>query len=504
MLFIVFFLIPIWKKWVNAIEKKFIVKGLIKKKNQDLPTSEDRDLLLELLPTNLPIKLMIKKIPYEFYWERAAKDRWEFNNLVEHGNSWRQLYCERHFSEYLESLDITYFDVEQEACEEAIQLLRDFIYTLKIHCLVATEYPLKLSGKENDESHAETEFPVQHIPMNIILPRLSNLRELVINFGMIYFNDGFEWKDFQFSVEDCRNLGRGIKDCFCLKKFHLTKSNLDQPRVAALLQEMSVNNSLEEIDFSHCKLEDNGAQAIGLFLTMHKRLEILHLANNKIGPVGVAGIVYGLLEENSVPLKNLNLRLNPLQNEGGMQICSILLRHARLEVLNISGCGLGPETGIEMAEVIASGHMKSSSMELDVSNNDFGPIVGERFDKSLKMCSIIVEFDSRLCNFNNESQYSISQTVFRNKMQKGKDKKKMFLSTCNSSISNISSLILKSRSLISIKKYDSIMELSSSSTNDDDNNKNNDHELSESSTKDVAEEDMGSNAFQEWRQADYE
>lgn len=52
----------------------------------------------------------------------------------------------------------------------------------------------------------------------------------------------------RFSVEDCRNLGRGIRDCFSLKKFALTKSNLDQPRVAALLQEMTVNNSVS-LDF---------------------------------------------------------------------------------------------------------------------------------------------------------------------------------------------------------------------------------------------------------------
>lgn len=43
---------------------------------QDLPTSEDRDHLLELLPTNLPIKLIIKEIPYEYYWERASKARY--------------------------------------------------------------------------------------------------------------------------------------------------------------------------------------------------------------------------------------------------------------------------------------------------------------------------------------------------------------------------------------------------------------------------------------------
>ncbi|XP_033215739.1 dynein regulatory complex subunit 5-like isoform X2 [Belonocnema kinseyi] len=380
---------------------------------EKLPTCEDRDVLLEILPTDLPFKLIIKEIPYEYYWERAAKDRWEFNNLVEHGNSWRQLYCERHFAEYLESLDATYFEPQQETCEETIGLLRDFIYTLRIRALVPTKYPFKWSGDETEDSCTADEFPVNHIPMNIILPKLPNLTELILNFGMIYMNDGFEWRDFQFSVKDCLNLGHGIKDCLHLRKLVLTKSNLDQPRVAALLQGVAVNNSIREIDFSHCKLGNRGAQAVGCFLTIHRRLNVLHLANNKIGPEGIAGIIHGLLQDHSVPLKHLNLRLNPLQEAGGVHVCALLLRHARLEVLNISGCGLGPETGIGMSDIIASGHLKCSTLELDVSNNDFGSIAGEAFERNLKLCPQIVAFDSRLCNFNKESENSIRETILR-------------------------------------------------------------------------------------------
>lgn len=42
---------------------------------KDLPTCADRDVLLETLPTDLPIELTIPRIEDEFYWERAAKDK---------------------------------------------------------------------------------------------------------------------------------------------------------------------------------------------------------------------------------------------------------------------------------------------------------------------------------------------------------------------------------------------------------------------------------------------
>lgn len=41
----------------------------------ELPTHVDRDVLLEMLPTDLPFDLVIDRIPYEYYWCRAAKDR---------------------------------------------------------------------------------------------------------------------------------------------------------------------------------------------------------------------------------------------------------------------------------------------------------------------------------------------------------------------------------------------------------------------------------------------
>jgi len=42
-----------------------------------LPTCVDKDMLLEMLPTDLPFELVIRKIEDGIYWERAAKDRWE-------------------------------------------------------------------------------------------------------------------------------------------------------------------------------------------------------------------------------------------------------------------------------------------------------------------------------------------------------------------------------------------------------------------------------------------
>ncbi|XP_063978515.1 dynein regulatory complex subunit 5-like [Diachasmimorpha longicaudata] len=289
--------------------------------------------------------------------------------------------------------------------------------------------------------------------MNVILRKLPELRELRLNFGMIYMNEGFEWRDFdkfllifslRFSVEDCLNLGNGIKEVKNLQKITITRSNLDQPRAAALLQGIVVNNNIQVLDFSHCKLGDTGAHAIGEFLKIHRSLRELNLTNNDIKGAGVAGIVHGLIQGSSTPLRHLDLRLNPLRDDGGIHIAALILRARNLENLNVSGCCFKTETGMALAEVIASGYTKIFFLKIDVSNNNMGPVAGEAMEVAVKSCSHIIGLDVRMCNFSKESEYLINETIGRNKEEMTKRRIKSILERKRS----ISSIPLQTKSLL--------------------------------------------------------
>ncbi|XP_076231005.1 dynein regulatory complex subunit 5 [Calliopsis andreniformis] len=392
---------------------------------EELPTCEDRADLIEILPTDLPLELTIKKIDDEYYWERCSKNRWSSNNPADHGHSWRQRYCEGHISEYLENLEPTYFETQREDCENIIGLVRNYVHTIRLRSLLPTKKQRSLF-EEEDPCVAEEDV-VHHIPMNIILPQFPNLVEIQIYFGLIYMNDGFEWRDFQFSVEDCLALGRGVKGCPKLKRFVLTRSNLDQPRAAGLLQGMVENDNIEEVDFSHCKLADEGAHAVGEFLSLHKNLKSLYLTNNDIGPRGVAGIVYGLLKKEESILKHLDLRLNPLLDTGFSHICAYLIRSDSLKVLNVSGCGITADGGLSLVEVLNSGCIKFEALSIDISNNNFGEAVGEALDAALKSIPFVVGFDGRMCNFSGQSECSIHESVYRNKERRKKEETKRML-----------------------------------------------------------------------------
>ncbi|KAL0111701.1 hypothetical protein PUN28_013119 [Cardiocondyla obscurior] len=390
---------------------------------EDLPTCADRDVLLETLPTDLPFELTVSRIKDEFYWERAAKDRWERNDPGEHGGSWRRLYCERHVAEYLETLEASYFEPQREECEKLMSLVKNDVHVIRLRSLVPTKKQAERANAESNEIAPEDDV-VHHVPLAIILPQFPHLAEIYLNFGMIYMNDGFEWRDFEFSLEDCLSLGEGIKASPKLRKISLTRSNLDQPRVAAILQGMASDNNIEELDLSHCKLMDTGAHAVGELLSMHRKLRTLRLANNDIGPSGVAGIVHGLIKASATALKNLDFRLNPLRSEGLEHVCALLIRNKTLETLNISGCELGPEDGIALAGVLSSSCVELEVLSLDVSNNDFGFTAGEAFEAAVGSCPYIIHLDNRMCNFSNESECSITENTYRNKQNVKKEQDK--------------------------------------------------------------------------------
>ncbi|XP_035717111.1 uncharacterized protein LOC118439542 [Vespa mandarinia] len=179
---------------------------------------------------------------------------------------------------------------------------------------------------------------------------------------------------------------------------------------------------LEELDFSHCKLFDLGAQAVAEFVSLHGRLKVLRLVNNMIGAEGIAGIVYVLLERESM-LSHLDLRLNPLGDAGGIHICALLLRNKHVEILNVSSCELSSANGDAIAEIFKeSTDINVETFEIDLSNNNFGPIVGKLFEKVVEANKYIIGFDARMCNFTKESESSIWQSVLRNKKKRAQEK----------------------------------------------------------------------------------
>lgn len=63
----------------------------------------------------------------------------------------------------------------------------------------------------------------------------------------------------------------------------ITRTDMNCQRVKYILRGLSENLKLEVLDFSHCKIGDEGASSIGKFIMRRDALRTLILADNIFG-----------------------------------------------------------------------------------------------------------------------------------------------------------------------------------------------------------------------------
>lgn len=172
-----------------------------------------------------------------------------------------------------------------------------YIYELRLNQLQIVRQPQPPVLTEQDVEDT-CEYSVQkvydHIPLEYPLAKLYNLQEISITFGINNLEENYQTRFFEFSHADCESLCRGLKDLRHLKAFRINRSNLDCSKVKLILQRLVEMETIEELDFNHCKIGDYGLKALGGFLSIHKGLRVLRIANNRFKEVGVQGIAYAL------------------------------------------------------------------------------------------------------------------------------------------------------------------------------------------------------------------
>lgn len=164
-----------------------------------------------------------------------------------------------------------------------------------------------------------------HIPLEPILRKLYNLQELALVFGLNGLEEKYEPRYFEFSLNDCKSLCRGLRDLKHLKIFRINRSNLDCSKLKYILENLVKIESIEELDFNHCKVGDYGMKALGGFIFVHKNLKVLRIANNRFKEIGVQGIAYSLQMKPAAPIELLGMYIT--YNKKSIKLVILLCNH---------------------------------------------------------------------------------------------------------------------------------------------------------------------------------
>ncbi|KAJ9578249.1 hypothetical protein L9F63_005519, partial [Diploptera punctata] len=377
----------------------------------ELPDA-DRCLLLETLPTDLPFDLTVPILPDGIYWKRSSQDRWNSMNYVcDYDNSWKRLYLERHLQEYIENLELEEYNLQN--IEHLVNLCSPYVKRLNIRQLQAAKVPESLEWQSEEDVILDEPSSIHHINLEPFIKGLCNLEELHIMFGVRNCGMDFAWNLFKFSIVDCRNIGLGLDSAKSIKLFRIHRSMLYDTHVAVLMQHVVKNSNITKLDFSHCRIGDTGALAIGKVLTIHPMLEELVLCNNLICGKGAAGIAYALTQL-SCKLKILNLRLNAIGDDGVLDLCSSLAYNKCLQELILGACSFTEKAAIKLGQML---QQNCTLLFLDVKNNYLGEVGGEAFNLGLKTNSTLLRLDIRRTGITEEYESSINLILKQNNIK---------------------------------------------------------------------------------------
>ncbi|KAH0622608.1 hypothetical protein JD844_025041 [Phrynosoma platyrhinos] len=389
---------------INNFEKNPILNSLL---------PEHQRKVLDKISTSLPLTVTANLISDENYWKRCCTERWTVCDVSHYGNSWKQMYFERHLENILKFYipDTT----SPNQVLDIIPLCKEYVKKLEIDQFLP---PVKLDQKKEDEEASDTESDagidepsMDHFDMSILIPALCHLEELHLSYGVKDCGMNFEWNLFEFTYRDCCSLANALTKCPTLKVFKLSRSKVDDDKARLLIKHLLDHPSLIELDLSHNLIADRGARAVGKLINRSK-LVTLNLCDNRIKAKGAEAIAHAL-SKNAI-LTSLNLRLNCIEDEGGQAICHALLVNSTVTTLHLGGNELSEPTATLFSQVLAQ---NITLTHINLSCNHIGLDGGKQLLEGMSDNKTVVEFDLRLAEVGQESEYLINQAIKTNREQ---------------------------------------------------------------------------------------
>nr|XP_028580205.1 dynein regulatory complex subunit 5 [Podarcis muralis]XP_028580206.1 dynein regulatory complex subunit 5 [Podarcis muralis]XP_028580207.1 dynein regulatory complex subunit 5 [Podarcis muralis] len=366
--------------------------------------------VLDKVSTSLPLTVTANLISDEGYWKRCCIARWAVCDVSRYGNSWKRMFFERHLENILKFYIPDTTNPNQVL--DVIPLCKEYVKKLDIDQFLP---PVKIDQKKEDEEASDAESDsgmdepsMDHFDMSMLTPALCHLEELHLSYGVKDCGMNFEWNLFEFTYRDCCSLANAVKKCPTLKVFKLSRSKVDDEKSRVLIHELLDHPSLTELNLSHNLIADRGARAVGKLINRSK-IVTLNLCDNRIRAQGAQAIAHAL-SKNSI-LTSLNLRLNCIEDEGGQAICHALLANDTLTNLHLGGNELSEPTATLFSQVLAQ---NTALTHINLSCNHIGLDGGKQLLEGMTDNKTVVEFDLRLAEVGQESEYLINQAIKTN------------------------------------------------------------------------------------------
>ncbi|CRK98782.1 CLUMA_CG012042, isoform A [Clunio marinus] len=356
---------------------------------------ENRCLLADILDVeSLPLAELCNHVRDDAFWKRMFIVKWP--NLIKNINCeklWIEIYIEKYLSESIESLKPSDYNVE--VMKSLIELCSPFVKCLKIDHLEAA---IESNEPAND-----------HIPFDVILEHLSELKYLSITFDCKTINTQFYLGCTTITDNDIKKFVTGLAHTD-LYEFEFHSSKLNAIMLTQIGRALDKSSSLTKISLGNCRFGDAGLLAFSRVLSHDSLPNIKHIMLTSHG----AKLLANILRRRKI--ETIDLKLNPILAEGALHILA-LVNIVDLVSLNLSSCSF--DRSIEEGLIYVLKQNKTLR-NLNLSTNKLGDALGIKIFETLKNNFTLRKFDIRNTEINFATKCDIDTMILENREKNNK------------------------------------------------------------------------------------
>ncbi|KAL7038744.1 hypothetical protein ACKWTF_009678 [Chironomus riparius] len=355
---------------------------------------ENRSLLADILEfENLQLSDLCTHIKVNSLWKRMYGTKWPM--ISNHRQRpWIELYMEKYLSESLENLRPVDYNIDK--IRNLVDLCSPFVRNLNIDHLQA------IPAHDNDTIN-------DHIPFDTILESLNEIKCLSITYDCRSIGTKFYLTCTSISDNDIKKFTRGLCNTDLLEfKFHSSK--LEPLMLKQIGLALDKNTSLAKIEMPNCRFGDAGLSSFCTILTHDSLPHVRHLvlSNNFISHEGAA-LLANILRRRKI--ETLDLKLNPILTEGANEIFA-LAGIVELVELNLSSCSFDENVEESLLYVIKNNKML---VRLNISINKLSDDLGMEILNKLSCNDVLRHLDVRGAGISHKIKRMIDATVLENR-----------------------------------------------------------------------------------------
>ena len=195
-----------------------------------------------------------------------------------------------------------------------------------------------------------------------------------------------------------------------VRSFYVNKARITDDAANDIVETLSCNRTLTELDLSHSSLSTNAANRIIGTLANISTLGVFSICNCGVSDE-VATNIAAVLKSNCTTLTKVDISNNKLNGSASVEIFKALKGSHNLETFKINGNKISDEAAEDVTDIL---HNNPHLVEVDVTLNQFTPLIGRNILTALEDNTSLKIFNIGSCRVTEEVANKVASIIANN------------------------------------------------------------------------------------------